>query len=195
MADHIGQVDQFLSAIREETEKLKQDTKRQTRMLIANELEKAEDKVLKESYRFIQTRAAQIRKEQGRRVSRAAADCEKQYLIQREKMMDEVENKVASMISEYRNTQAYAEFLIKSAGEIGREFNDRPFVLFAAPFDEKFQSTLLQESKAAELKYDSSIKLGGLRAENEEHTLCLDDSLDVRLHEGKELLRGLVNKD
>lgn len=191
MATQSG-LDQFLAAIEEETNQHQEDTRRQTRLFVASELEKAEDEVLQESYRMIQTRAAEIRKEQGRKLSQSMAENDRLFLGRREEIMNEIVQKTAARLSTFTQSADYAEWLKRSAERIGAQFQAGGFRLFARQEDLKYREMLLAASGAADLAADGSVRLGGLRAENEKHTLCLDDTLDARLEEEKEQLRRNV---
>ena len=134
MATQSG-LDQFLAAIEEETNQHQEDTRRQTRLFVASELEKAEDEVLQESYRMIQTRAAEIRKEQGRKLSQAMAENDRLFLGRREEIMNEIVQNAAARIRTFTESADYAEWLKRSAERIGAQFQAGGFRLFARQED------------------------------------------------------------
>lgn len=182
-------LEKFLTAIKEETEQQRQATKRQTGLFVAAELEKAEDDVLKESYFHIQKSATAIRKKEQIRLSEAIAENERNYLLHREKIMNDVVNKTKELLNLYTDSEDYKRSLELSAEKIKECFGTNAFTLFVCEKDKKFSKNLKNISCATMVEVDNSIEIGGLKAENKAHTLRLDDTLDSRLDQKKQLLR------
>lgn len=189
MDNKSNKVDIFLAEIEKETEEQKLKTKRQAQLFAASELEKVENDVLEESYKRIQASAADIRKENGKRICEAVSSLEKEFLLHREEIIDEVMLKTASLLNGYTQTEKYKDFLIKSAKEIKEVYKNTEFILFMKKEDAPFCDMLKNESGAAKTEFDDEIQIGGLKAINLKGTLSVNDTLDLRLENSRDVLR------
>ncbi len=186
-------LDKFLSEIQSETEKHKSETIKETKKYISEELEKAEEEALKESYRKIQNSAAEIRKEQGRRISLATAENNSVYLKRREEILDMIVENTKQKLCRFVSSDDYDSFLANSLQEIAKQFKNGNFTVFVGEKDISKSEQIKKRTGCLDVLKDSSIVIGGVKAEDEEHTVCIDDTLDTRIANCREdLYRKIV---
>lgn len=137
-------------------------------------LEKAEETILNEAYRFIRSRVTEIRSDFGRKISLHNIDSQKEIFTEREHYVNEVFEEIKSRLINFIKTEKYEEYLKnayleaqKALGQITR--------VYAAAFD---MEKMKKIAAAAEIIEDPRILLGGFLAENE--SLITDYTFDKR---------------
>lgn len=102
-------------------------------------------------------------------------------LIQkRDSIRSDVFVKVETKLKSFVKTDEYKDFLLKSAAEIGRTVKGENLVIFVRSEDVAMSDEIEKASgRKCEVKPDSSIVLGGLKASTD--IQAADDTLDRRL--------------
>lgn len=87
-------------------------------------------------------------------------------------------------IKSFTASQAYADFLKKSAENLS-DIIGSEIIFYIRPCDAEFTDILKSAAENAQVREDSSIRLGGIIATDKNETLRADDTLDSRLEAEK----------
>ena len=103
----------------------------------------------------------------------------------RKKVTDEVFAGAFDGIKRFVQTDAYAEFLEKSASSMGGLYDGKAEILIRKA-DDGFKPLILKAfGKPADFVYDDSIVLGGIKVHFADKAVIADDCLDSRLEAQK----------
>ena len=173
-------ISKFVAAITWEAEQKRQDIERETQEYIKTELEKAEMQVMQESYELIQNRAAAIREEAQRELSRHTIAGRQALFARRTAIADEVFAAAAARLEAFTNGADYPVFLTASAKAAAAVLGEG--VTFELrPADMRHEAAITAAVPGCIVKADPAIALGGLRAASADASLAADDTLDARL--------------
>ncbi len=181
-----AKVDRFVEAIIKESEKKRQLIEQETQQIIKDEISKCEAELRRESYNYIQKRAAAIREDVGREIANRQLESRKELLLRRTEMMEEIFVRVKLRLSAFTQTPEYTQFLLRSMEKL-RDTISGGIILYVRPADVKILSeiagSLLSDYKIEE---DSSISIGGVKASDMDKKIFADDTLDIRIHSQRE---------
>ena len=180
-------IQKFVEAITREAAERREQVTRETEEYLQNELKKAEEEALSESFSLIQRRAAAIREEFGRDLSKKQMAQKKEMVAKRDTHLNEVFSKVRERLLAYSKTPEYRADLLASV-KMAQEALGTLDTITIKPDDEPFSSEL-EAASGAKVNVDSDILLGGLRFENAGHTISADDTLDTRLENQRDWLK------
>ena len=151
-------------AVKEKREKLA-DTAKRFESDCAEKIRRAEKTLLSENNKAITELENKLRDE----------------LIQRrDSIRSDVFAKVEAKLKSFVKTEDYRKFLLKSAAEIGKAIKGEDLVIYVRGEDTVFSEEIEKAAgRKCEIKTDSSIILGGLKASTD--IQAADDTLDQRL--------------
>lgn len=157
------------------------------------ELEKAEKEYCEDSYKTIQKKTGEIRSMISRELASKELEGKKELLARRNEIENSVFEKAAAKLEEFSKTDAYKTYLRRAAVEARKVFagsgEDKlnSTIIYIRDRDKKC-SPLIKKAFGAEctVKVDSSIILGGLRAENAEIGRVVNVTLDIALEQQHE---------
>jgi vacuolar-type H+-ATPase subunit E/Vma4 len=172
-------ISKFVQAITREAQERRAEVTRETDEFLANELKKAEEEALSESFAFIQRRAAVIREDIGRALSKNLQDERRKLVSRRDEIVDEVFAKAQKRLLEFAASPDYKAFLLDSVKSAGESLG-KLGALYAGERDSAYKDEL-SKAAGAPVYLNDEICLGGLRFENLEKTLLADDTLEARL--------------
>lgn len=178
-------VSKFAAAITKEAEEKRSAIEQETQHFVESELEKAEMEALSESYQMIQKAGANIRSDAGSRVSAGKIESRKKLLLRREAIIGEVLDGVSERVKAYVQTPDYGTFLQKSLTD-GAELFEGAFIVYLRPDDASFEEALRSSCDRCKIEQDTSIRLGGLKFSDANRFRYADDTLDVRLKDGRQ---------
>lgn len=159
----------------------------------SEELENAEREYCEDSYKTIQKKTGEIRSMISRELASKELEGKKKLLARRNEIENSVFEKAAEKLEEFSKTDAYKTYLRRAAVEARK--------IFAGSGEDKLVSTIIyirdRDKKCSPLikkafgsdctvKVDSSIILGGLRAENAEIGRVVNVTLDIALEQQRE---------
>lgn len=131
----------------------------------------------KEESRNAVQRLSKIREEIMLEISAGASKTREEYrrtvLLERERLLGELENGVKEKLTAFKQSERYDEFLLNSAAA----FKGEKGTLYLSPDDSGKKA--LFEKDFDDIQEDNTVKYGGLRFKSDK---CFyDDTLDVRL--------------
>lgn len=184
MAEVEQKKDKFYLAINHYAEEQRQKIENEIAAYKKKELEDAEIEVLTECYHMIQKELAQMRNGISRELAKREMDNRRSLLEKRKKITEDVFQKAAEKLKEYTLSDSYKDFLQKSAREFGELFHESGTVLLLRPEDMKYEQTVRDAfGSPCQVQPDSSIEIGGIRAENRESGLAADNTFRSLLND------------
>ena len=181
--DKIGK---FVEAINKEAEKRKAQIEDETELFIKQEIDKAENEALQESYELIQQKIASLKQDIGRDLSRRELESRRQIFLRREEIEDEVFDEAKRRLSEFTKTGEYPALLRRSADRLAQRIREETIYIFLRPDDMQFGELIKEADPRIVIKEDPGIEIGGLKSENGDHTIIFDDTLGSRLQSRRE---------
>lgn len=172
----------FIKAINAEAEKRCDSIKKDIDNYINSELQKARELAHTNVRTVKKDETDRLNEQNNATFSELEAEETGKLLNRRNEIANEVFANAVKKINGFTESGEYISFLEKSIGEIKKAIGEDA-VIILRPDDKKYEEKL--KSLCAEIKYDSSIVLGGCKAENIPAALIADDTLDSRLKEAK----------
>lgn len=174
--------DKFYTAINHYAEQQRKKIEEEIAAFKEKELEQAENEVFAECYSLIQREMAQMRTGIARETALREMDLKRGILEKRQKITDEVFRRAGEKLKEFAQSEQYVDYLKKSAGKIAAALREPGTVFFYRPGDEKYE-TAIRESYGLPCSFqpDETIRLGGIRAQNDAMGFLADETLDARL--------------
>ena len=172
----------FLENINRDAEALCGKIRRDTDTFIANELQKARARAHEDVKALKKTETDRLNEENNAGFSELEAEQTKTVLARRAQITDEVFARAKAELEQFVNSEKYLDFLKGSINAIKTELVDGT-VIILRPEDKKYEAELLK--LCDEIKYDSTVRIGGCKAENLKMRLTADDTLEARLESEK----------
>ena len=172
----------FLNNINSDAEEMCGKIKRETDRYVATELNKAREHAHEDVKSFKKSEIDRLNEENNASFSELEAQETRKLLDRRSQITAEVFERAEKKLSDFTQTPSYPDFLKKSIAQIKSKLGDGA-VIILKPDDKKYEAEI--SPLCAEIKYDSSIRIGGCRAENKAAGLIADDTLETRLEEEK----------
>ncbi|HCC35511.1 MAG TPA: hypothetical protein DEQ02_07735 [Ruminococcaceae bacterium] len=176
--DKIGK---FVEAINKEAEKRKAQIENETELFIKQEIDKAENEALQESYELIQQKIVSLKQDIGRDLSRRELESRRRIFLRREEIENNVFDEARRRLSEFTKTGEYPALLRRSADKLAERTPEGAIYIFLRPADMQFAELIKNANPRIVIKEDIGIEIGGLKAENSDRTIIFDDTLDSRL--------------
>ena len=164
------------------------------------ELEKAETEGIREAYTLIQREMAAIRTEISSQLSRDEMASRKKIFEKRNKMTENVFEKVTQRLVEFTKTADYEKLMLESVKKIAQALKADDVIFFIKESDLKFADKIkvaytaerLKDKKLAdkiksafspscEVKSSKEIKIGGITGRSASLGLIADETLDTKL--------------
>ncbi len=148
------------------------------------QLDRAENELLSESYRYIQSELEHIRSSINQALSKRTLELKKDIVKKSGQLSSALYNDVLERLRAYAGTDAYREYLFSLARRIAEEFSacDHPMVLELSPRDIPWAQELTAVFGGnCETKENEEILLGGLIATVPDRGIVLEETLDQRL--------------
>lgn len=179
--------DKFYIAINHYAEEQRKKIEDEIASFKEKELSEAELEVLTECYLMIQKEMAQMRIGIAREMAVKEMELKQEVLEKRRKITEDVFRRAAEKLKEFTQTERYADFLKKAAGQFASTLREPGAVIFLKPGDEKHEEAI-RESFGLPCTFQTleTIRIGGIRARNDGMGLSVDGTLDTLLENQKE---------
>lgn len=182
MVESAERIAKFAAAINADADECRKKIEAELQSAAASVLEKSRAEQEAHAKREIKLEASRLKDASNRRLSEKAAEKRAVLTEKRAKITREVFEKANKKLAAFTKTPEYDEFLEKSLKSFAEIFESGNLTVYVK--EEDLNKQLLIESilgAECAVRSDSSIKTGGFKAENEEKTLLVDDTLDSRL--------------
>lgn len=179
--------DKFYIAINHYAEEQRKKIEDEIAEFKKKELGEAEIEVLTECYLMIQKEMAQMRTGIAREMAVREMELKRGVLEKRRKITEDVFSRAAEKLKEFTQTDRYAEFLKKTAGQYAATFREPGTVIFLRPGDEKHEAAIREAfGLPCTFRTLETIRIGGILARNDGMGLSADGTLDTLLENQKE---------
>ncbi|WP_411677728.1 V-type ATP synthase subunit E [Caproicibacter sp.] len=187
MANTDEKKDKFYSAINHYAEEQRKKIEDEITAFKEKELGEAEMEVLTECYRMIQKEMSQMRMGIVKEMAVREMALKRELLEKRQKITDDIFQRSADKLVEFTKTERYADFLKKSAEQFSKVLQNEGTVVFLKSGDEKYEDLIRSSfSSACSFQVLESIRIGGIRARNDNMGLSADGTLDTLLENQRE---------
>ena len=200
MAEVQSGSENFLKAIEKYAEEQRNKIRFESESFKKQELEKAEAEGIREAYTLIQREMAAIRTEISSQLSRDEMASRKKIFEKRNKMTENVFEKVTQRLVEFTKTTDYEKLMLESVKKIAQALKADDVIFFIKESDLKFADKIkvaytaerLKDKKLAdkiksafspscEVKSSKEIKIGGITGRSASLGLIADETLDTKL--------------
>lgn len=180
------QVALFVDAINKNALKMRREIEKETKKLYADEAQKLEEAAKKELEEKLSYAENEIFTELNRKAAADKSLYRHELYKRREELTNGVFLKAEKIISDFASGENYVSFLEKSINSI-KSYIGESFTLFSRASDMKSVKEASEKAGVrAEIKEDNIIRLGGVKAQSEDGSKIIDDTLDERLSEQKD---------
>lgn len=149
------------------------------------QLDRAENELLSESYRYIQSELEEMRGSINQVLSKRTLELKKDIVKKSEQLSAALHAEVLDRLQHFSETDAYRVYLFSLARRIAKEFSicDCRVVLELCPRDMRYADELSAVfGDHCESKENEEITLGGLIATIPDRGIVLEETLDLRLN-------------
>ena len=200
MAEVQSGSENFLKAIEKYAEEQRNKIRFESESFKKQELEKAEAEGIREAYTLIQREMAAIRTEISSQLSRDEMASRKKIFEKRNKMTENVFEKVTQRLVEFTKTADYEKLMLESVKKIAQALKADDVIFFIKESDLRFADKIkvaytaerLKDKKLAdkiksafspscEVKSSKEIKIGGITGRSASLGLIADETLDTKL--------------
>ena len=200
MAEVQSGSENFLKAIEKYAEEQRNKIRFESESFKKQELEKAETEGIREAYTLIQREMAALRTEISSQLSRDEMASRKKIFEKRNKMTENVFEKVTQRLVEFTKTADYEKLMLESVKKIAQALKADDVIFFIKESDLKFADKIkvaytaerLKDKKLAdkiksafspscEVKSSKEIKIGGITGRSASLGLIADETLDTKL--------------
>ena len=178
----VDKVGKFIDAIMHEADARRAEIERATQKHIDKEIQKAEKAAKAESEALVQRRASTIKQDIGRDLSHRQMEMRMALFKRREEIMTEIFSEAKKRLEAFQSSENYEAFLCRSAKKAAEILSGDNITIRVCEADMKYREAIEKAfGKKCEFMADNTISVGGLKFENAEQTLAVDDTLDTRL--------------
>ncbi len=185
----------FAESINKEAERQKKRIEAETEKYVEQELDKAKKAANAKALAFIGRETSKILAESGLDITKKNVEANNMLFMRRREILDGVYASVEEKIAAFTSSEAYSDFLVKSAAATAENLDESTIVFFLKPDDMKYAALLKDKHPNCTVEADSEIVLGGLKAKDGSGRISLNDTLDIRFEEQKKKFRqtsGLI---
>lgn len=177
-------IGKFYQAIIHYGEEQRQKIEDEVAAFKQKELDEAEVEVLTEAYHLIQKEMTQMRSGISREMAQRGMNGRRELLEKRRKIMGEVFSRAADELRAYTQTPAYAALMQKYARSLSAVFHKPGTVVRLRKEDASYQKQIADAfGQPCGFETDPTIRIGGLRAYNNEMGVMADETLDAMLED------------
>lgn len=182
MASNMEKLSGFYSAINHYAEAQREQILKDIAAFKEKSLKEAEEGAQLEAGRLVKKEVAEARSDITREMSHKEINSRRELLEKRQKIADDVFAKAAEALVAYTSTPEYETTLRGFASELKAKLTQPGTVIYVKNGDVKARAAAQAAfGLGATIKVDDNIKIGGIKAENADMRLILDNTLDAML--------------
>ena len=187
MLNQQEKVAKFFDAINQDAEDRHEELNRQNRDMLNLGLKKAGDKARAQAQAMV-TREVQLNEQElNRTIAHNTVEKRAQLNEKRAEITRNVFDSARDKLLAFTRSDAYEDFLKKSAAEFAKAFPDGEVVIYVKSEDEKYASVIAEAfGRECAVETDSSIVIGGCRCKAQNGKVMADDTLETRLEAQKD---------
>lgn len=182
MANSDEKISKFVQAITQYAEEQRQKIHQEVEDFKTERLQQAEKLVLVDAYQLIQKERAELHNDLSREISRREMDARRKLLARRKEMTAAIFDEAFQRLSSYTSTPDYVQNLQISMKTMLETLPAEGSVYYLSAKDQALKASLAPLCpQGSRLETAEDIRLGGLRGENAECGIIMDDTLDTKL--------------
>ncbi len=187
MLNQQEKVAKFFDAINQDAEDRHEELARKNKDMLNIGLKKAGDRARAQAKAMVAREVQLNEQERNRTIAHNTVEKRTQLNEKRAEITKKVFDSARDKLLAFTRTEAYEEFLKKTAVEFAKEFKSGEVVIYVKAEDEKYASAIAEAfGRECTVETDSSIVIGGCRCKAENGKVMADDTLETRLEAQKE---------
>ena len=180
-------LDKFSSAVLKDAEEQRRIILEEIEEYRKAQMEKAEEDILHEAYIMIQNEISAIKNQQSRKISLAELEGRRNFLKQREDIMNRVFKETSERILAYTATAEYGNMLCEKLKNSAANLPEGSLVIQIKHADLPLADRLIAAcGHKAAVEENANIALGGFILENRDKGVIIDETLDLKLEGQKD---------
>lgn len=192
MIDANSKSNSFIKAIEKYANEQQNAMKQEIEDFRKEQLHRANEEGTAAAYAFIQKEKAEFKLLLAKDYSAKESALKKEVFIKRQKMVASIFEEAEKRIISYSESEKYTEYMLNAATEIRNLAGDKNVICYIAEKDRGLKNDILNIlGKNAEISYDNTIEIGGIKCYCEEMSIVADETLDNALAEQR---KQFVNK-
>ncbi len=182
MIDADSKTNSFLKAIERYADEQKNMMKDEIEAFRKEQLDNANEEGSAAAYAFIQKEKADFKSALAKEYSRRETQLKRELFTKRTQMAQTVFDEAHKKLEEYTRTADYDIYMTRAAESISNYVGARNVVVYIAEKDKRYESGIRSHfSGKCEVRFDDTIKLGGICCVCEELSTVADETLDSKL--------------
>ena len=171
----------FLKAINKFAKEQSDAIHKEVEQFKKQEIEKATQEGIKDAYELIQKEIGTKRSQIVSDIARREQNSRKELFSKRNEITQSVFDDVKAKLSEYVNSNSYAQYIKKSALQIAKLFENNDCVVYIREQDSDKADMIKSIIADCTVEFDESIELGGIKAHCKALNILADNTLDSKL--------------
>lgn len=179
-----NKTDNFLKAIKKYANAQKRSMQGEVKLLKTERLKEAEEKAVRDSEQLKREKLHETGNRITAQVAAKTREGQKNLFRERAKMTDEVFELAEQKLAAYTQTDEYSKKFFDGARAIAELFDGKECIVYVKEQDVQKTDELNNIFGGnAEIKVDSTIKIGGIKGYCERMGIIADETLDSKLEE------------
>ena len=175
----------FLRAINKAAIEKCTDIAKQIDETTKKEMQRAENEASREGHAKIEAAKLKIKTNTKMQISQYNLQKKKDLYSKRKEYHNLVFEEAKNELIEFTNTDDYTHFLEKSLGTLSDKVGNNTTVFYSKN-DAKYENLIKKFFSEADIRIDPTIEIGGLKVEDNDKSILIDDTLDTRLAQQNE---------
>ena len=176
----------FLKAINKYAQQQSDQIKHEVEEFKKQEIEKATKEGISDAYKLIQKEISIKKAQIVSDIAKREQESRKQLFIKRNEIVENVFCDVIKHLGEFTKTQAYIDYIRKSAEEIAELFDGNKCIIYIREADNDKTDIIRAILDNCDITIDNTIEIGGIKGYCEELSLLSDDTFDSKIENERE---------
>ncbi len=187
MIDANSKSNSFIKAIEKYANEQQNAMRKEIEDFRREQLHRANEEGTAAAYAFIQKEKAEFKLLLAKDYSAKETAMKKEVFDKRQKMVASIFEEAEKRIISYSKSEKYTEYMLNAANKIHDLVGDKNAIVYIAEKDSGLKNDILNIlGENAEIFYDNTIELGGIKCYCEEMSIVADETLDNALAEQRQ---------
>lgn len=171
----------FLKAINKYAQQQSEAIRLEVEEFKKQEIEKATNEAIGDAYKLIQKEISIKKSQIISEYARKEQNSRQQLFVKRNEIVDKVFEDARVKLDEYTKTDAYKNYIKKSATEMAELFENNECIVYLREADKDYLDIISSILKNCTIEFDETIKLGGIKGYCKAMSIMADDTFDTKL--------------
>ena len=187
MIDATSKTNRFLEAIEKYAEEQRLEMRAEVEAFREEQLQAANEEGTAAAFEFIQEQKREFKADLAKEMARKETQKKRELFEKRDAMAQSVFDEAANKLREFTKTNKYKEYISTSARLMAEKLGGRETVVYMSKHDDKYAHLIESIIPGSTVRFDETIKLGGICCACSELSIIIDDTLDTKLEDRKRL--------